>query len=184
MDRSTRHAALAAAAKVALSMSALACAGSTVTEGAAGGAASSSASKATAGATTTASNATAGVTTTASTASGAGGAGGSPAVCDAPPPDASVDSTVFDCCLAFVEPYVPEAGGSFDPSAASDPRIVDCCQAIVAHVDQDTQDFVKVPYQEMGACCTLLGRPVGTACTPWGPPVPPAMPAAWIEEVA
>jgi hypothetical protein len=187
MDRLTRHAALSAAAKVALSMSALGCA-STVIERAAGtgstgqGGASSGA---TAGTTITG-TASAGTTTTASSAAGAGGAGGSSTVCDAPPSgaDASVGSAVFDCCVAFLEPDASLPGGSFDPSAANDPRVVDCCQAIVAHVDQNYSDYSKVPYQELGACCTLLNNPVGPACTPWGPPVPPAMPAAWIEEVA
>jgi hypothetical protein len=187
MDRLTRHAALAAAAKVALSMSALGCASSTVIEAAAG-TGSTGHGGATGGAMTgtTTSTASGGATTTASSAGGAGGTGGSSTVCGAPPPDAdaSVGSAVMECCVAFLEPYAPEAGGSFDPSAANDPRVADCCQAIVAHVDQNYQDAVKVPYQEMGACCTLLKYPLGLACTPWGPPVPPAMPAAWIEEVA
>ncbi len=106
---------------------------------------------------------------------------GGASVCEAPEGDASVDGAVFTCCVAFLQPYTPTGFQMFGAAAASDPRVHDCCQAVVLHVDQDTQDYGNLPDDERFACCNLLDTPIGPACTPWGPPVPPEMPEAWIE---
>ena len=51
-----------------------------------------------------------------------------------------------------------------------------CCQAIAEHYDE--QDLVGIEeWEERWACCELLGWGGTMACSPWGPPVPPAMPS-------
>jgi hypothetical protein len=61
-------------------------------------------------------------------------------------------------------------------AAAADPTIVACCNAIIQHVNQKPADYTRAQI-EISQCCPLLANPFGAACTPWGPPVPPAMPA-------
>lgn len=54
-----------------------------------------------------------------------------------------------------------------------------CCAALVAAVQTETEvaSFDKF-YDSVGwECCGLLDNPMSMACTPWGPPTPPAMKA-------
>jgi hypothetical protein len=192
MDRSTRKAALGVAAKVALTMSsALGCASSVAIEGSAAtnGASSSASGGGHGGARATGGSGVVGVSSS-SSATGAGGGGvsgaggGSNCGLVEAPDGGQIDPTMFDCCLPFLAQYAPDGGGAFTTSAAGDPYVLSCCAAIVNDVDHNTQDYAKVPWQELNACCVLLQYPVGPACTPWGPPVPPAMPASWLEELA
>jgi hypothetical protein len=188
MDRSTRRAALGVAAKVALTMSSvslLECASSVAVEE----------STATTGATSSASggghggaggvvSASASVTGTGGVVSSSGAGGASNCGIVEGPDGGLIDPVMFACCIPFLAQYAPDGGGPFSASAAADLYVENCCLAIIGDVDHNYQDNAKVPFQEMNACCTLLSYPVGLACTPWGPPVPPAMPSAWIEEIA
>jgi hypothetical protein len=195
MDRSTRKAALGVAAKVALTMSsvsALGCASSVAIEQstATNGASSSASGGGHGGASVTGGGGVVSASAS-SSATGAGGAasssgaggGGNCGLIEGPD-GGQIDPMMFGCCIPFLAQYAPDGGGPFSDSAASDPYVEACCAAIIDDVDHNTQDYVKVPFQEMNACCTLLHYPAGPACTPWGPPVPPAMPASWLEELA
>lgn len=85
-------------------------------------------------------------------------------------------STVFACCLPVVEALTGDAGFVVVDAGevTGDPSVDNCCKAIIAHVDNDTQDY-SAASQVLSTCCNALGYPVGPACTPWGPPTPPEM---------
>jgi hypothetical protein len=98
--------------------------------------------------------------------------------CDLSQPESNA---AFECCIAHeASVFAADAGGA-------DPTTMPCCKAIVDRIDGDTGDAsaqLVMDYQQaepaLNGCCRLLGTPIGPACTPWGPPPPPAMP----EEVA
>lgn len=91
----------------------------------------------------------------------------------------TLTSEAVDCCLALTTAATPaDAGWSFDAGAfKSDPSLLGCCQAL--H-DKSGQSLVGLVYgpkkwqtNTCQACADAIGQP--SACTPWGPPVPPAM---------
>jgi len=88
----------------------------------------------------------------------------------------SVDEQVFQCCLGVVEQITGDSGFMVVDAGEvlGDPSIDNCCKAIIAHVDNDTADYGAAS-PTFGTCCSALGYPQGPACTPWGPPTPPAM---------
>ena len=99
-------------------------------------------------------------------------------VCGAPAvgADASVDDGTFACCRDVVAATLGDSGAWHLPdAAAADPQVVACCSAIIHHVDQKPADYAKSG-STLGPCCTAVHYPIGVACTPWGPPVPPEMP--------
>jgi hypothetical protein len=96
---------------------------------------------------------------------------------------------VFTCCLETVGRYFPDGGfaGELPAAAAADPEAVACCPEIVGHVEDAFVDGGADPSAVwsrandrgvLASCCNALDNPMGPACTPWGPPVPPAMPGA------
>jgi hypothetical protein len=116
-----------------------------------------------------------------------------------PVPDSIVDATTCgpivtdaatpaqtECCAARVkdtfaadwtEPPGTEGGDLH-------PELAECCDEIVRAYD-GTHEY-GLTFQQARACCYVLPAPWyshgGTACTPWGPPMPPAMPGACDEE--
>lgn len=61
-------------------------------------------------------------------------------------------------------------GAFADVAARSDPRTQECCR------EELKQDVAGAPHR--WACCSALGDSdpeVAMACTPWGPPCPPAL---------
>lgn len=90
--------------------------------------------------------------------------------------DASVDEPTFECCLGVVEEMTGDAGFTVvDAGAvAADPSVDNCCKAIIAHVDTTTADYSKAS-PTLPTCCGANDYPMGTACTPWGPPMPPEL---------
>jgi hypothetical protein len=88
-----------------------------------------------------------------------------------------VGSQAFECCLGVEQALLGDAS-AFEVDAGavtSDPSASNCCNAIVAHVDEVTADY-SAAGQALSLCCSALQYPMGPACTPWGPPTPPAMP--------
>lgn len=113
-------------------------------------------------------------------------------------PDALVDATActvtadaatpkeLACCAAKVKATFPadvvepvDAGGVGD-AGSPDKELVACCGEIVRTYDS-THDL-GLTFQQARACCYALPgtwwEHPGIACTPWGPPMPPAMPGA------
>jgi hypothetical protein len=85
---------------------------------------------------------------------------------------------VFACCLGVVEAITGDAGFIVADAGevTGDPSVDNCCKAIIAHVDNDTPDY-SAAEQALPTCCNALASPMGPACTPWGPPMPPEMDA-------
>ncbi len=83
---------------------------------------------------------------------------------------------IFQCCLGEVEAITGDAGFVVAPASevTGDPSLDNCCKAIIAHVDNATEDY-SAATSGLPTCCNALQGPVGPACTPWGPPTPPAM---------
>jgi hypothetical protein len=86
--------------------------------------------------------------------------------------DAAVSNDSFGCCLTFLE-------DGADAGVATTRGGEACCGAVVSYVDHATVPGAYGAAEPvLSACCSSLHPlPVGEACTPWGPPVPPAMPS-------
>jgi len=98
----------------------------------------------------------------------------------APEGDAGISESSVACCFALTEAATPDAGGfGFDPAPwAANPSLSGCCNALYEKGHQSLVGFAygREPhwrYDTCGICAQLVGDP--SACTPWGPPVPPAM---------
>ena len=109
---------------------------------------------------------------------------------------ASLGGPIFDCCAAQLASLVSADGSvafQLPDAAVADPEVTACCAVLIARLDYDQGSAASDPdasvtaLQRDGklaaparwACCSALGHPDGPTCTPWGPPVPPAMPAGW-----
>ncbi len=60
-----------------------------------------------------------------------------------------------------------------DKTEGPSDRTKSCCQAIAASLTAEQID----EWRELPACCNLIARYDIPACTPWGPPCPPALEA-------
>ena len=77
------------------------------------------------------------------------------------------------CCedvvhASFTKTGVPRTSGA---PASADTKA--CCSALAAFHDLDPNTMFSWP--ERAECCETLGWSGAASCTPWGPPVPPAM---------
>jgi hypothetical protein len=114
-----------------------------------------------------------------------------------PVPDAIVKSTTCgpivadaatpeqtECCAARVRDTFPadwsEPPFEGEGSEPFHPELAECCAEMVLAYD-GVHEF-GLSFQQARACCYVLPAPWyshgGAACTPWGPPMPPAMPFA------
>ncbi len=86
------------------------------------------------------------------------------------------DQAASTASVASCEETVEAAfADSADPTAVGD-DIKACCQTIAEAVDADpSEDTFAFAHRE--ECCTALDWRGSMACTPWGPPTPPAMTA-------
>jgi hypothetical protein len=107
-------------------------------------------------------------------------------------PGVRIDDGLFDCCASTIGSDFFLDGGpqvTLD-AAAADPRIMGCCAVVVYRLNADLGDGAAISVddgtlQEAGltgvwsdvitTCCIPLHDYFGV-CTPWGPPMPPAMP--------
>jgi hypothetical protein len=94
---------------------------------------------------------------------------------------APVDAAQVACCDDLVGELAPTGEGNWEEewqawqAAAADPDVQGCCGVLVAAVEQDSAARATIGWQALSACCDALEFPAGPACTPWGPPVPPAL---------
>jgi hypothetical protein len=81
-------------------------------------------------------------------------------------------------CKAYVDAHEADAGGGWADlppgSAKRDPELAACCTTLI------DGGFNSDTYQEVSACCQDMGDTKDLACTPWGPPAPPAVDEAAI----
>jgi hypothetical protein len=97
----------------------------------------------------------------------------------------TVDEGVFSCCAGYVEQVAPQGSAIDAPRLAADPSLVNCCRYVTSRyydyylLKQDAGATVEYPYAAHDACCYpgVLGETERdeSFCTPWGPPVPPAL---------
>ncbi|KYF99336.1 hypothetical protein BE18_15560, partial [Sorangium cellulosum] len=99
----------------------------------------------------------------------------------------------LDCCLDYTAERAPERGAGLSEqevaALAEDASFVNCCTALIVGVGAGA-----ISYREAepvrGVCCFgIVVAPeqelyLQTFCTPWGPPVPPALDADAAPEVA
>ena len=98
--------------------------------------------------------------------------GGKPCTKDASaPPRPALD------CDALVNAAFPDAGAWPDGKPLVSKEVASCCEKII--LGQEGDGGRAHPHR--WTCCAALdwgqgsSQELGTACTPWGPPVPPAM---------
>jgi hypothetical protein len=200
MDIAIRRAALRATAKVALSFTVMGC-GHSVAVGQPDGATEEEEAIAGKGDGYGATTADGGGQLAAGGAGGAGGmyaAGGAggrampddEALCAAPLPETemgefsiglvpiALDGAQLECCAGALPELVSVYTSLNDWDAwnaqKGDDDIQGCCNVAIQHIQADFQNGATVGSDVQWACCDALGHPVGPACTPWGPPVPPS----------
>ncbi len=126
---------------------------------------------------------------------------GEAAACDPPSPSsvlpegahadaaAAIGEPTFDCCVERLEAVPPNDGGfAFPEASVSDPEVQACCATVIARLDYELRqtmgdpDAAAIEQQDeqkaapvRWACCQVTPNE-GPTCTPWGPPMPPAMP--------
>jgi hypothetical protein len=101
---------------------------------------------------------------------------------------AAISASTFDCCVARLEAVPPDDAGFFPDAAVGDPLVQDCCATIIARLDYELRQTIGDPDAAAAAqqdeqtaapvrwqCCQVTPSE-GPTCTPWGPPMPPAMP--------
>jgi len=88
----------------------------------------------------------------------------------------SWEPQVVACCGAYARSQFPEGASESDvPEITSDASLVNCCRYVNA-----AYTLLSDPdYKVHAVCCTFGVLPeseyVAPFCTPWGPPVPPAL---------
>ncbi len=96
-------------------------------------------------------------------------------------PDAATPSQL-KCCAAKVkaafDPGAPPDAGGEAGVGSPDPAIQECCREVFT-VDDPTLDL-GLTFEHWQGCCFALSKGPSEdgwhGCTPWGPPMPPAMP--------
>jgi hypothetical protein len=58
---------------------------------------------------------------------------------------------------------------------ACDPPETECCTAILDRIEADWSQYSKTDPKVLSQCCNIDNNKTRPACTPWGPPMPPAM---------
>ncbi len=85
-------------------------------------------------------------------------------------------SETLTSCEARLEAAFPNGGPPFyvnDVPPSTDPVLVACCQQLEAAASGlDATEMLR-----SSGCCHVASTSNASACTPWGPPVPPSMPA-------
>lgn len=98
--------------------------------------------------------------------------------CNAPLPGevTEADAEQLNCCTEHLETVFP-SGGDWESwlESAAEPSAQACCNVVIAGVGFDWELIDQVGGDTVYACCEALGFPSSPACTPWGPPVPPAV---------
>jgi hypothetical protein len=99
--------------------------------------------------------------------------------------DGGLTASAIQCCLALTASFVPDAAVLPLPIEAgawkTDASFGACCAALAASgsligfVFGGNRDWTMAACE---ACADTLGQDPTLSCTPWGPPVPPAMPEA------
>lgn len=188
--------ALQGAAKVAFSAALVGCGGITVVpnpdgEGGQGGegATASTTGVTTVGTTasTTAATTIAATSVASTTSTGPGGG-----VCgvESMPPYAD---GVVDCCTSMLITTFPPDGPVDPRPTMGSPDLVACCDVGLYVYDNDLmsqEPTSPIPWMSVYPCCQIEGvhitEPFSVACSPWGPPPPPAMieDLDWLEEAA
>jgi hypothetical protein len=96
--------------------------------------------------------------------------------------DGGLLASEVQCCLDLTSAQSPTDG---DASAwRADPSLSGCCHGLA-----QSFGLIAIEYEDAGgrawsdeacqSCAETIGTP--SACTPWGPPVPPAMPSEMVS---
>jgi hypothetical protein len=107
-------------------------------------------------------------------------------------PGVTISDDVFDCCVTLLASELGTDGQApqLTDAQAHDPTFLGCCAATIYRLDNDyfdggRQDFTTLAEAGLSiystlyvGCCENIppGNAVGPTCSPWGPPMPPAMP--------
>ncbi len=99
-----------------------------------------------------------------------------PTAAPATAPTSAPASESLKSCEALLAAAFPDGGAPFfvnDTPPTTDPALVACCDRIAAAAAPgDRTEIIRA-----SGCCHVDFAENGAACTPWGPPVPPSMPA-------
>ncbi len=97
-----------------------------------------------------------------------------------------VSNDSLACCTTLVSGKKTDAGEGWmalPEGVAKDPNVAGCCNALIANAFNWEEDAgVTVPYDLVYSCCQATGS-TAMACTPWGPPAPPAITKLRREEL-
>jgi hypothetical protein len=85
-----------------------------------------------------------------------------------------VSQDTFSCCTGLLGGELGDGGFAFSDAVAASASTHECCSAVISYVNANDQAFEE-GYRVARPCCDVVPDSGGAACTPWGPPVPPAM---------
>jgi hypothetical protein len=98
--------------------------------------------------------------------------------------DGGLTGPAIECCLALTASFVPDAASSVRIDAGAwkaDASLSACCEGLAAGGSLAGFTYGTLyhwPLAACMACADAIGQDEVSACIPWGPPVPPAMPEA------
>jgi len=103
-----------------------------------------------------------------------------------PDPSTPVSASEAACCIAYDEKQIAAAGdaGVGDAAASAfgaDPKFVNCCKAIISGFGTGAFKYADASGALRNECCSSgIVAPQNELwpqafCSPWGPPVPPAL---------
>lgn len=97
------------------------------------------------------------------------------------PTTTAITGAERDCCLAYNLARIGTAG-SMQATKDDDPSFANCCKALIARLDVHGEEYdIAIGTPVRSACCSAQETQEQIAlwshsyCTPWGPPMPPAM---------
>ncbi len=102
-------------------------------------------------------------------------AGGEPGSAGMPNPPGPCE--VAQACLSDLQGLLSDTF----PQLPTTPRTTECCQLVISQIApwgaplQCGEATLMAGEELQWPCCEVLQSPMDTACTPWGPPVPPEL---------
>ena len=89
-----------------------------------------------------------------------------------------VSEETFSCCVRTVEKIFAHNPSTHQPAPVCCGAIVEAVDDALSHSSPGAGEMYTRAIQKgaLFTCCDRMEWPAGPACTPWGPPVPPAMP--------
>ena len=82
-------------------------------------------------------------------------------------------SEAYLACNTLIKAADKKSQEANTPPAETTPDVLDCCSLQIEEISTLDQNPFK--WENHNFCCSAMNWQGSSACTPWGPPTPPAM---------